>query len=862
MLIDKILFPFLPTIAAAILPVRPHPTTPMPTMTIENMQNNEKAIVIKTTEREVVNNGLYCIVETSFVFSNPNSRQLAAEFSFPIPEGATVCGYKLEINGEMVPGVVCEKEKARIAFENEQRRRVDPGLVEHVKGNVWKTRIFPLPPNGRRRAEVSYVVPVSNAKEGLSVSDCFNGYLYTATCAGIAETTKDVKTICAEFSDGWILWDASRSCKDKLAQSIELLKALPEKGNWQVVVFRDVPETPVNFTSREQLITALKAEPFDGGTDLAALMSAVPDDGKTKLVFTDEMDTLNEKIADIDERKDLKLVLRPQPSPRRISVERRKLRDGESPAIGKFGRLLAIAWAANRISDLSYQADARKDEFLQLGREFGVASPVTSLIVLERLEQWLEHKIEPPKELAIHAEWVKRRAEADDAIAKKMGNADFERRLLELWQERVLWWNNPKPKLKTPKSGLFDNVTTRVERLARPQPAAIGQYSARRRSTSVEAKSVEVMAAWSDEAMVVRSAVRMASAAGSRSSAKSKSSLGSGAVPSVAATVTLKAWDPKTSYIDAIKAAAKEEAYKVYLTESEQFGNSPAFYLDCAGWFFSVGEAKLAKRIISNLAEFKLEDSALWRVMGWRLREAKAYDESVRALRHLLALRGEEGQSYRDLALVLVERGKWRFANGKLNDAAADIAEAMKMFHKCIFENHARRSARRSNDIQAAIIALEELNALIWWSAEQDWQSVKPPEPPEMDASYRRDLPMDLRIVLSWDADETDIDIHVLEPNCEEAYYGHRRTREGGFVGEDVTTGYGPEEYLAKTAQKGIFKVLCNYFASHQQSLTGPVSVTATVYTNWSRKDEKSQVLTLRLDKPKSKNIIGEIIID
>jgi tetratricopeptide (TPR) repeat protein len=484
------------------------------------------------------------------------------------------------------------------------------------------------------------------------------------------------------------------------------------------------------------------------------------------------------------------------------------------------------------------------------------------LIVLERLEQWLEHKIEPPKELAIHAEWVKRRAAADDAIAKKMGNAEFEKRLLGLWQERVLWWNNPKPKLETPKSGLFDNATTRVQRVARPQPGSIRQYSARRPSTSVEAESVEVMAAWSDEAMVVRSAVRMASAAGSRSFAKSKSSLGPQAMPSVAATVTLKAWDPKTSYIDAIKAAAKEEAYKVYLTESEQFGNSPAFYLDCAGWFFSAGEAKLAKRIVSNLAEFKLEDSALWRVMGWRLREAKAYDESVRALRHLLALRGEEGQSYRDLALVLVERGKGRFANGKLNDAAADIAEAMKMFHKCIFENHARRSARRSNDIQVAIIALEELNALIWWSAEQDWQSVKPPEPPEMDASYRRDLPMDLRIVLSWDADETDIDIHVLEPNCEEAYYGHRRTREGGFVGEDVTTGYGPEEYLAKTAQKGIFKVLCNYFASHQQSLTGPVSVTATVYTNWSRKDEKSQVLTLRLDKPKSKNIIGEIVID
>ena len=63
--------------------------------------------------------------------------------------------------------------------------------------------------------------------------------------------------------------------------------------------------------------------------------------------------------------------------------------------------------------------------------------------------------------------------------------------------------------------------------------------------------------------------------------------------------------------------------------------------------------------------------------------------------------------------------------------------------------------------------------------------------------------------------DETDIDLHVLEPGGEEAYYGHRRTSSGGFVSEDVTTGYGPEEYLRKTSEKGVYKVMANYFASH-----------------------------------------------
>ena len=353
-----------------------------------------------------------------------------------------------------------------------------------------------------------------------------------------------------------------------------------------------------------------------------------------------------------------------------------------------------------------------------------------------------------------------------------------------------------------------------------------------------------------------------AAAAPAERARKSKSSA-TGAAKSAAATVTLAAWDPKTPYVDALKAAKKGEEYAAYLCQAEKFGQSPAFYLDCAGWFFKAGLRELALRIISNLAEFKLEDAALWRTMGWRLREAGAYDEAVRAFRHALALRGEEGQSRRDLALVLCERGKARFGKGDQSEAHADLVEALTLFHAAAFTNFARRSTRRSNDLQVAIIALEELNGLIAWCAAQEWSTpLSAPVAPTMDEAYRRDLPMDIRIVMSWDADETDIDIHVLEPNGEEAFYSNRRTAEGGFVGEDVTTGYGPEEYLGKDAQKGVYKVLSNYFASHQQALTGAATVTATVYTNWARKDEHRQTLTLRLDKPKDKHLIGEVKVE
>jgi tetratricopeptide (TPR) repeat protein len=326
-------------------------------------------------------------------------------------------------------------------------------------------------------------------------------------------------------------------------------------------------------------------------------------------------------------------------------------------------------------------------------------------------------------------------------------------------------------------------------------------------------------------------------------------------------TVSLKAWDPKTPYLESLKSASdKDAAYRAYLKEREKYGQSPAFYIDCAGWFYKAGERTVADKIISNLAEFKLEDAALWRSMGWRAREAGSYELSILALRKVLKLRGEEAQSRRDLSIVLAERGKKLMSEGNDPDAASRcVEEAMELFADAAFKVRARKSGRRGNDFQVSIVALEELNGLIAWTEAQNWAQGMKPKVPGFDAAYRRDLPVKLRIVMSWDADETDIDIHVLEPNGEEAFYGHRRTAEGGFVSEDVTTGYGPEEYLKKDLERGVYKICSNYFASHQTSLTGAATITVCVYTDWGSKEEKFKLITFRLDKPKNKLLIGEV---
>ena len=823
---------------------RPHPIPPIrpPMIHPVDLRANEKPIAVEKSEAVVEENAYFKRMRASFTFTNPNARTMQGDFEFPIPEGAFVCGYALEINGEMVPGVVCEKEKARVAFENEVRKGVDPGLVEQVKGNVWKTRIFPLNPQTPRKAEVEYVVEkvgggVGGGEGGETVVYERDGD--DVFCARLAQPNNETRQTIKQFSKGAILWDASLSRLAQVAADRAKLAAeLPETGDWQLVVFANEPSAPRAFTAKGELLKAIDEVVYDGGTDIAAAMATTAR-GTPVLIFTDEVDTLAEKPFDLD--GDRSVIVGSRPAPAQHTGEVRKVtKDEPLPKLApKPSTLLATVWAARRMTDLASQADARKDEFLALGRKYGVAGPGLSLIVLERLDQYLEHKIEPPAHLAIHAEWVKRRAAEDDPIAAKKAQADHEAQLLKYWEERVKWWNDPKPPRKTPKSGLFESVAR-----------TFSGSSAPRNASRVRAASVEADARVMDEEEAAEQMVAPEPQADRR--LKHKAAAG-GKGPSV----TLKAWDPKTPYVAALKAAPKGGAYAVYLKERATYKDSPAFYLDCAGWFFTEGETETALRVISNLAEFRLENVALWRTMGWRLREAalkgdaKTADLAVRAFRKALALRGEEGQSRRDLATVLAERGKRA-------GSVRDLEEALALLHEAAFVNHARRATRRSNDFQASVFALEELNGLLAWCAANE-ATVGAVKAPAIDAAYRRDLPVKLRIVLSWDADETDIDLHVLEPNGEEAFYGNRRTAEGGFVSEDVTTGYGPEEYLKKDLETGVYRVLTNYYASHQTTLTGATTVQATVYTDWGTDREKMQILTLRLDKPKDKVTVGEI---
>ncbi len=90
------------------------------------------------------------------VFYNNQNRQVEGTYYFPVPKGAAVSEFYLYINGEKVKGEMLAKEKARAIYEDIVRRMQDPALLEYIDAELFKARVFPIPPKGERKIELVY----------------------------------------------------------------------------------------------------------------------------------------------------------------------------------------------------------------------------------------------------------------------------------------------------------------------------------------------------------------------------------------------------------------------------------------------------------------------------------------------------------------------------------------------------------------------------------------------------------------------------------------------------------------------------------------------------------------------------------
>ena len=1017
------------TVPPHMVPTRWLDTTPV--------ESTDKPCRIASLDMQVRVCGLYADVTETIAIYNPNRRDISVDIAIPMPDRAVVSGYGLEVNGQMVDGVVVPKENARIAFETEQRIGADPGLVEAVKGNVYRTRVYPVPRRGSRAVKLRYVAPllvvdgqaafldapmpaellaertvrievelldcpapqlsgVNNAQfqqcgvfwkaeshergvepgSGIRVAlpqlpesfalverDTAGDLWFAASeCAPV-----DAPAEAPAISSLTVLWDASgsRAGADHEPE-LALLRAYCATGDgpYRLLVFRDQVEPAAEFATPDELLAHIGALRYDGGSDfqvLAQALAELPEADETAacVLFTDGMDTLgSEPFAFSAKRKVLAVVSGTQrdaetlrqacgglafdvaAAPKDAQALAKALfcsnllsgvqgegvaevfgigsgADGRFSVVGRLvapaanisfantgtefalaaenardGNTIACAWAAMRVAQLSPRADENADELLSLGRRFGVVSPATSLLVLETLDQWLRYDIEPPATWEqMHNAWKTQREGMMRISSEEALEREHVENLKRAWADLKDWWEREYPRhdLVQPGGRLFctrcgtqlepdarfchrcgapvpafrgaaargavpDGAPVIPPRMARDPSYMVGGYADFDEPEMCLAAESAPMRTEAAFAPMASRGVDSAYAAEGAYDVDEGASWDDSPSAREAASVKVQAWMPDADYLAALDDAAHESpaaARDAYFEQRASHAASPSFFIDCAGWFLAHDDTAFGLCVLSNLAELRIEDAALLRVMAWRLREAGELERALVVLRRVLKLRPEDSQSHRDLALVLDELARKAFGEGDEN-LAREHAEEAGAFYRAIARTPWQRRAE-----SIGLFAVEEYNVLRAWASAQTWETA--PQLESLGAELEGVLDCDLRITLAWDADETDVDLHVTEPSGEEAYYGHRLTHNGGRVSEDITDGYGPELYEIHRAPGGTYTIRAHYYASHQQAIFGPASCTLTVYTDWGRPTQTQRATSTRLEHEREMVYVGSV---
>lgn len=116
-----------------------------------------------------------------------------------------------------------------------------------------------------------------------------------------------------------------------------------------------------------------------------------------------------------------------------------------------------------------------------------------------------------------------------------------------------------------------------------------------------------------------------------------------------------------------------------------------------------------------------------------------------------------------------------------------------------------------------------------------------------------------LRVVLSWDSDGTDLDLHVITPNGEHAWYGQRVIPGGGALDVDVTTGYGPEIFSDAAPVKGLYFVYVNYYGAGY-GVSDLTTAQVSIISNENSPSEKRQVFQIPMRRAGDLTLVSSFV--
>jgi tetratricopeptide (TPR) repeat protein len=578
--------------------------------------------------------------------------------------------------------------------------------------------------------------------------------------------------------------------------------------------------------------------------------------------------------------------------------------------------IISRQWAQYQLDELMDGLPKTKPEIIDLSKKYGIVTSYTSLIVLENIVDYVRYHIVPPDEVLQESNrnmiyykkyWEDKKGNNSSELKKPFVEDIINNDFNQYYAPLLSWWKSPipKPVQETPKNNQSNgtpNPPSRTiddtVRIVTPsdglstirgiiqdpsgEPQAYIQVRLELNQAAVNGTNADVKGEYilfgvtpgtydliiggaglcpfpetienitidsnqiitqnaiidcsnQIEAVTIRSERLLFDMDNSRSVSNTTGS--NNDIPlepesPKSIKINLNKYNPDEAYLKPFtEINSKDELYSLYLQSRKEYLTTPSYFVNVADLFYQKGLQDTAKMILSNILEISNEDYQIVQVYGKKLMEYGFYADAIAAFQYIVELREEFPQSYRDVALAY--------------EANGDYQKAYDQFLFIL-------TKRWTLDDQIKPVIFTEFNSLLNRFGDKiDTKNLNP--------KLKAEIPVDIRVVLSWDTDNNDIDLHVNEPDKTKCFYGNTLTKNGGKISSDFTRGFGPEQYMMKKGMDGTYEIKAHYFGSRSQAQLMPVTVYADVFLNYCSPDQTHQRMILKLNDKKETFTIGGI---
>ena len=206
-----------------------------------------------------------------------------------------------------------------------------------------------------------------------------------------------------------------------------------------------------------------------------------------------------------------------------------------------------------------------------------------------------------------------------------------------------------------------------------------------------------------------------------------------------------------------------------------------------------------------------------------------------------------DSEHLRRVELVFHNEGS-RAAEGELVCPLGDNARAARLLWQAVLEGDDSWSKGRP------LVFLEELNALLV-------REKLRPETCGIEPRFLHHVPLDLRVVLEWDAEQCNVDLLVRTPMENPLRTPGAAITDWYFQSGNVSQGFGPESFSMARAVPGNYGFKARFHGDWNESAGSRVTAELEVIRHFGTDDETRERIGIRLDEKDDREVLGLMVV-